>query len=173
MTSQLHDEFLAATLPSLDLVYNLARRIATDPARVDDLVQETYANAFQAWGKGRRPQKIEGWLATIVLNLGRSLWRKASTRLEQPVENIPEHARTTDVEEEALAALRRRTVHEALWELPEEQRIAVALMDLMGFTTPEIARITAAPRGTVLSRIHRGRKKLALLLEDTVTIHET
>jgi RNA polymerase sigma-70 factor (ECF subfamily) len=78
-----------------------------------------------------------------------------------------------NVEEEAIAAIGLRTVHDALWKLPEEQRIAVALMDLIGFTTPEIARITGAPRGTVLSRIHRGRKKLAQILDDKAVVHET
>jgi RNA polymerase sigma-70 factor (ECF subfamily) len=64
--------------------------------------------------------------------------------------------------------VQRDIVHRALWELPEEQRIAIALMDLDGFTASQIAKITDSPRGTVLARVHRGRKKLARLLQREV-----
>jgi RNA polymerase sigma-70 factor (ECF subfamily) len=60
-----------------------------------------------------------------------------------------------------------------MWDLPEEQRVTITLMDVDGFTAAEVAAITGAPRGTVLSRAHRGRKRLARLLEEQVTIDET
>lgn len=169
MASEAHDGFLAATLPASDLVYNLARRLMRSDEQVEDLVQETYAKAFEAWVAGKRPRKVEPWLATICLNAGRSVWRKASTRREVPSEILPSHEdETTDVEREAVAAMRQELVHEALWQLPEEQRIAITLMDLDGFTATQVAKMTGTPRGTVLTRVHRGRKKLARLVEKEV-----
>jgi RNA polymerase sigma-70 factor (ECF subfamily) len=102
-------------------------------------------------------------MATICLNTGRT-WirreaaqREATERQEAPAQD--------EVEEQALEDLRRSALHEALWALPDEQRIAIALMDLDGFTASEVSRITGAPRGTVLARVHRGRKRLASILE--------
>jgi RNA polymerase sigma-70 factor (ECF subfamily) len=158
-----HEDFLVATLPSLDLVYNLARRlVSTD--EVEDLVQETYLKAFDAWKRGRKPRKVEPWIATICLNAGRSWLRSAARRREVAYETLPEGAEAQEVEALALGAVEAQAVHDALWRLPEEQRIAIALMDLAGFTAAETGRITSSPRGTVLARVHRGRKRLAHLL---------
>lgn len=169
MASDAHDGFLAATLPASDLVYNLARRLMRSEEQVEDLVQETYAKAFEAWVAGKKPRKVEPWLATICLNAGRSVWRKASTRREVPTEILPSAPdEDTDVEKDAVQRVRKELVHEALWQLPEEQRIAITLMDLDGFTAAEVARMTGTPRGTVLTRVHRGRKKLARMVEREV-----
>jgi RNA polymerase sigma-70 factor (ECF subfamily) len=165
MESHARDEFLMATLPCLDLVYNLARRLVRDPHLVEDVVQETYTRAFDAWISGRKPKSVEPWLATICLNVGRSLWRRDYRRRETPVAQVTEPADESDVEEAAIIAERRRLVHESLWGLPEEQRIAITLMDLCGLTASEVSHVTGAPRGTVLARVHRGRKRLAALLE--------
>ncbi|MFN2526849.1 MAG: RNA polymerase sigma factor [Actinomycetota bacterium] len=166
MGSREHDEFLSVTLPMLDHLYNLARRLVPT-GQVEDIVQETYVRAFEAWMKGRKPRAIKPWIVTICLNTGRSLWRQASIRREIPTEDFFQ-ADSSDVEAEAIAAVDREAVHEALWSLPEEQRIAIALMDLDGFTASEVARLTGAPRGTVLARVHRGRKKLARRLSKKV-----
>ena len=158
-----HEDFLAVTLPSIDLVYNLARRMV-GADEVEDLVQETYLKAFDAWKRNRRPRKVEPWIATICRNAGRSWLRSAARRREVPYETLPEGAAAQEVEALALGAVEARAVHDALWQLPEEQRIAIALMDLAGFTAAETGRITDSPRGTVLARVHRGRKRLAHLL---------
>ena len=169
-----HDDFLDVTLPALDLVYTLARRMVRDPDHQADLVQETYLRAFEAWIKGRKPRKVEPWIATICLNAGRSYWRMASVRNEVSVEVLPEDGgEATDVEEFAIERLQRRAVHDALWKLPEQQRIAITLMDLGGFTASEVARITRSPRGTVLARVHRGRKKLSEIIRREVGRRET
>ncbi len=172
MRKRSHDEFLDATLPALDLVYNLARRLV-NPDDVEDVVQETYMRAFEAWSAGRPPRRAEPWLATICLNTGRSLLRRASTRREVPSAPDLTVAASDDVPDEAIANMRKRAVHASLWELPEEQRIAITLMDLDGFTASQVAKITDSPRGTVLARVHRGRKKLARILEKEVSQVET
>lgn len=174
MSSSLHEEFLAETLPSLDLVYNLARRMLQRPEDVEDLVQETYLHAFGAWAQGRRPRKVEPWIATICLNAGRSWLRKAVVRHEDPedLDRFEDALASEDVEEEAMGRIRREMVHRALWRLSDGQRIAIALMDLDGLTAAQVSRVTGWPRGTVLSRVHRGRKKLAELLERKVGLRE-
>jgi RNA polymerase sigma-70 factor (ECF subfamily) len=171
VTSKVHEEFLAATLPSLDLVYNLARRMAAERDEVEDLVQETYLRAFEAWVRRRRPRKVEPWMATICLNAGRSRLRRAWNR-EIPTDSEPLLPDPASVEDDVMREIRRSAVHDALSRLPPDQRMAIALMDLSGFTAAEVARITGAPRGTVLARVHRGRKKLAQLLEGSVLFRE-
>ena len=174
MTASVHEEFLAGTLPSLDLVYNLARRIVGRPEDVEDLVQETYLHAFAAWVRGRRPRRIEPWMATICLNAGRSWLRRASTRREDPddLARFEGALASGDVEDEALDRIRRELVHRALWRLPEGQRIAITLMDLDGLTASQVSKVTGWPRGTVLSRVHRGRKRLAEMIGRKVGLHE-
>lgn len=171
MHPDVRDEFLNEALPCLDLVYNLARRSVRDRDVVEDLVQETFVKAFEAWTRGRRPRKVAPWMATICLNTARSYWRRASTRFELSVDEVESGETAADtVEVEALGHIRRDAVTAALWELPEEQRVVVTLMSMDGLTVSEIARATGCPRGTVLSRAHRGRKKLAEILRGKVEI---
>jgi RNA polymerase sigma-70 factor (ECF subfamily) len=158
------DEFLQATLPALDMVHNLARRFGPGQADAEDLVQDTYLRAWQAWTAGNRPRRAEPWLATICLNLGRDRWRRASLRPEVAVEPEREPAADVDVAAAAIGRVERAQIEQALWALSEEQRIAITLMDIVGFTAAEVAAITGSPRGTVLARVHRGRKALARLV---------
>jgi RNA polymerase sigma-70 factor (ECF subfamily) len=160
------EEFLRATLPALDLVHNLARRLVPTRADAEDLVQETYLRAWQAWTAGRPPRRVEPWLATICLNLGRDRARQAATRLEVIAEDLADHPAPTDVEAEAIHRVHLAQVHRALWALPEPQRLAVTLMDLSGFTAAEAAAILGCPRGSVLAWAHRGRKRLAHLVRE-------
>jgi RNA polymerase sigma-70 factor, ECF subfamily len=162
------EEFQRLTLPALDLVHNLARRFARDQADAEDLVQETYLRAWAAWSSGRRPRRVEPWLATICLNAGRDRARRASTRLETPTAAIADLPDAVDVAEEAIRRVHRGLVERALWALPTEQRVAIALMDLGGLTAAEVAKVIGSPRGTVLARVHRGRKALVRLVLEEV-----
>jgi RNA polymerase sigma-70 factor, ECF subfamily len=166
------DEFLRATLPALDLVHSLARRFVVQRADAEDLVQETYLRAWQAWASGRLPRRVEPWLATICLNVGRDWVRRGRSRREEPMPEVGwECAAAADVELEAIARMRRAQLEQALWALPREQRIAITLMDVGGFTAAEVAGMTGSPRGTVLARVHRGRKALARLVEQEESRH--
>jgi RNA polymerase sigma-70 factor, ECF subfamily len=160
------EEFLRATLPALDLVHNLARRLVPNRADAEDLVQETYLRAWQAWTAGRPPRRVEPWLATICLNLGRDRARRAATRLEVTANTLADHPDRTDVAAEAIDRVHLAQVHRALWALPEPQRLAVTLMDLGGFTAAEAADMLGRPRGSVLAWAHRGRKRLAHLVRE-------
>src|SRR5829696_5330051 len=158
-----HEDFLRATMGAMDLVYNLARRFAERPEDAEDLVQETYLAAYRAWRDRRRPRRVEPWLATICLNLARSRYRSRGRRLVEVSLDA-----TADPEQAAEAAMDRQALYEAMRRLPEEQRVAITLVDLMGLKTAEAARAMDIPRGTVLSRVHRGRRGLAALPWDAV-----
>ena len=163
------EEFLQETLSAMDLVYNIARRMVPRREDAQDLVQETYLAAFRAWQDHRRPRKVEPWLATICLNLGRSSYRHRARRpQETSLEEMAQFPAETDPEAAALATLEQERVHRALWQISEEQRLAIALVDLCGFSTSDAARVLEVPRGTILSRLHRGRKALAAVLSDQI-----
>jgi len=159
------EEFLQAVGEHLDLIYNLARRLARSQSQAEDLVQETYLRALRGWRR-QPPDDVRAWLATICLNIARAGWRRDQAR---PAEVLDPDAGTTvvsgqDTAAEALDEAVRDQVHRALWQLPAAQREAITLMDLCGFTAAEVATMTGAPRGTVLARVHRGHKRLAALL---------
>ncbi len=169
-----HEAFLRSTMGAIDLVYNLARRFADGPDDAEDLVQETYLAAYRAWTQGRRPRRVEPWIATICLNVGRARYRTRTRRpIEVPIDDRDFRApATSDPERAAEAATDRNAVREAMARLPEEQRVAITLVDLAGLSTAEAARAMGTPRGTVLSRVHRGRRGLAALLWDEVRVEE-
>ena len=150
-----------------DLLYSLARRMAPYPADVADIVQETYLRAYAAWS-ACGPDDTAAWLATICLNVGRDLRRRHARQLavvqDLPLPDLPAPA---DTEQQAIDLLATARVQAALMRLPDVQRIAITLMDLCGFTARQVAQITGAPRGTVLARVHRGRKSLAQAMAES------
>jgi RNA polymerase sigma-70 factor (ECF subfamily) len=164
-----NDDFLQATMGAMDLVYNIARRMVPRREDAEDLVQETYLAAFRAWQDHRRPKRVEPWMATICLNLARSGYRHRARRPQEVLwEEMAPATGIGDPEVETMAALDRRALYRAMAALPEEQRTAIALVDLAGFSTAEAARIMGTPRGTVLSRVHRGRRALATQLRPLI-----
>jgi RNA polymerase sigma-70 factor, ECF subfamily len=167
------EEFLSSTMGAMDLVYNVARRMVPRMEDAQDLVQETYLAAFAAWMKGRKPDRVEPWLATICLNLARSRYRRDSRRPQEvPMELAIGVADPSDPERETLSCLDAAALRRAMWALEEGQRVALALVDIAGLSTSEAAQAMGTPRGTVLSRLHRGRRSLARLLGDQVKERE-
>ena len=159
------EEFLQAVGEHLDLIYNLARRLARSRSQAEDLVQETYLRALRGWRR-KPPDDVRAWLVTICLNIARAGRRRDQAR---PAEVLDPDAGTgvvsgNDTAAEAMNEAVRHQVHRALWQLPAPQREAITLMDLCGFTAAEVATMIGAPRGTVLARVHRGHKRLAALL---------
>src|SRR5712691_9572596 len=107
----------------MDLVYNIARRMGPRREDAEDLVQETYLAAFRAWQDHRRPRKVEPWLATICLNLGRSSYRHRARRPQEvPWEETAAFVADSDPASAAFASIQRDRVHRALWRISEEQR---------------------------------------------------
>ena len=166
-------EFLGSTMGAMDLVYNIARRMVPTRQDAEDLVQETYLAAYKAWRDHRRPRKVEPWLATICLNLARSGYRFRARRPQEVAwDEMARFESQADPARSAVEALDREAVHRAMLSLTEEQRTAVSLVDLAGFSTVEAARIMGTPKGTVLSRLHRARRALAVLLGDRIREEE-
>jgi len=163
LTPQAGEEFLQSTLAHLDAVH------ALDPA-AGARARRGPGPGAGAQGVRRRtggtpPRDPRAWLVTICLNTARSWYRRDAAGLElltsDPAATL---AGAVDPAADAIGRVRAEAVHKALWTLPEVQRVAITLMDLSGFTAQEVAGLTGAPRGTVLSRVHRGRKALAAAL---------
>jgi RNA polymerase sigma-70 factor (ECF subfamily) len=157
--------FLEAALPHLDAVYRVARHAARDHHHAEDLVQETYLRAFAAFDSHRGPS-TRAWLVTICLNLARSDGRRRARRVVETAmpEPYEPEASGVSVPEKAMANIDRAEVSRALAQLPDEQRLAIVLMDLTGHSASEVAEMLGCPRNTVLSRVYRGRQRLTSLL---------
>lgn len=161
-------EFLEAFTDHLDRLHNLARGLTSSRQDAEDLVSETCLLALRGWRR-RAPDDAGAWFATICLNAARSSYRRRAAR---PVEIAAEDwlldraDEGADTARSALASVEARRVREAVGRLPALQLEAIALMDLGGYTAAQTATILGAPRGTVLARVHRGRKVLARSLAD-------
>ncbi len=167
------EEFLRATLPALDLVHNLARRFAPGRADAEDLVQETYLKAFRGFHTFQEGTNLKAWLYRILTNTFINTYRAKKRRPEETdiddVENLYLYRRLgglegasagRSAEEEVLDKFTETEVKEAIEALPEQFRLAVLLGDVEGFSYKEIAEILDIPIGTVMSRLHRGRRAL-------------
>ena len=175
-----HRVFLEATLPHLDVVYQVARQAAWDGQDPEDLVQETYLRAYAAFGSWRG-ENARAWLAAICLNVARSQARRRRRRPWEvtgsglpdvlPLSRADGGEGMADVADVVIAGLDAAEVSRCLGRLPEPQRVCIVLMDLAGYTAKEAAETLGCPRGTVLARVHRGRRRLAQLLAETGVAH--
>jgi RNA polymerase sigma-70 factor, ECF subfamily len=160
-----------------DQVYQVARRLAGSREEAEDLVQETYARAFRAWRTFQPGTNLRAWLFRILTNLnidrGRKIQRTPDT---QPLEendyflyNRLEESTgdgTTD-ERKVVERLSQNEAVTALADLPHDFRDVVLLVDLADFTYSDAAQILDIPIGTVMSRLHRGRRMLKRSLAET------
>jgi RNA polymerase sigma-70 factor (ECF subfamily) len=169
--------FLDATLPYLDVVWQVARRAAVEGQDPEDLVQETYLRAYAGFGSFRG-QNTRAWLAAICLNVARSQARRRRRRpWEVPGPAVPDVVRWSEagggegVADVVIAGLDAEQVSRCLALLPEPQRVCVVLVDVAGYTAREAAEALGCPRGTVLARVHRGRRRLAQLLAEAGVSH--
>ena len=167
--------FEADALPYLDQLYGTALRMTRNSTDAEDLVQETYAKAFAAFGSYEQGTNLRAWLFRILRNTYINSYRKAQrTPYSDSAEELTD-GQLLDIEtrgaggvrsaeSEALERLGDEDINEALASLPEDFRTAVYLADVEGFSYKEIAEIMETPVGTVMSRVHRGRKSLRGLL---------
>jgi RNA polymerase sigma-70 factor (ECF subfamily) len=160
-------------------LYTAALRMTRNPADAEDLVQETYLKAYRAFASFELGTNLKAWLYRILTNTYINTYRAKKRRPEiadvEDIEDLYLYRRLSgdqatglgrSAEEEALERFTDTDVKEAIESLPDTFRMAVLLADVEGFSYKEIAEITEVPIGTVMSRIHRGRKALQKALVD-------
>jgi RNA polymerase sigma-70 factor (ECF subfamily) len=176
--TELRALFEEQAIPFMDQLYAAAMRMTRNPADAGDLVQETYAKAYAAFGQFQQGTNLKAWLYRILTNTFINSYRKNQRQPYQgaiddledwqlgSAESLTQGRTTRSAEAEAIDHLPDSDVKEALQSIPEDFRLAVYLADVEGFSYQEIAEIMKTPVGTVMSRLHRGRRLLRDLLAE-------
>jgi RNA polymerase sigma-70 factor (ECF subfamily) len=171
--------FAELAMPYMSALYSAALRMTRNPSDAEDLVQETYLRAYRGFGGFKEGTNLKAWLYKILTNTYINSYRAKKRRPEQTelddVEDFYLYKRLGGLEAveadrspeaEVLDSIPDEAVKRALEDLPEQFRMAVLLADVEGFSYKEIAEIMDVPIGTVMSRLHRGRKQLQKRLWD-------
>jgi RNA polymerase sigma-70 factor, ECF subfamily len=166
-----HAVFVRDVLPLVDQLYRAARRYTRTAADAEDLVQETMVKAYAGFHTFTGGTNVRAWLFRIMTNTWITSYRTAQRRVDEVLagdvaDMRPNATGSPSAELAVLEAIGDDEVRDALQALPEGQRLVVYYADVEGFRYKEIAEILGMPLGTVMSRLHRGRKNLRALLVD-------
>lgn len=163
-------------------LYSAALRMTRNPADAEDVVQETYLKAYRGYGSFKEGTNLKAWLYRILTNTYINKYRKAQRRPNEVelgelqdmylFRRLGEHSGATEsAEHQALDMFVDQDIIDAIEALPEAFRLPVLYADVDGFSYKEIAEILDVPIGTVMSRLHRGRKALQRQLYDLAVEH--
>ena len=165
--------FAEDAMPLMDGLYSAAMRMTRNAADAEDLVQETYLKAFNAYERFEAGTNLKAWMYRILTNSYINAYRKKQRRPDESdiddIEDLYLYRRlggaesavlSRSAEDELLEMFGEDEVKLALEDLPEHYRMPILLADVEGFAYKEIAEILDVPIGTVMSRLHRGRKQL-------------
>ncbi|MGV0379163.1 sigma-70 family RNA polymerase sigma factor [Corynebacterium lehmanniae] len=177
VSDDLKARFNEEAMPLLDQLYGGALRMTRNPQDAEDLVQETYLKAYKNFGSFTPGTNLKAWLYRIMTNTYINSYRKKQRRpLETSADEVTDNQLYTSsshdstglesAEVEALKAMPNSRISEALNALNEDYRMAVYYADVEGMAYKEIADVMDIPIGTVMSRLHRGRKQLRGMLKD-------
>ena len=169
--------FAEEAMPLLDQLYGGALRMTRNPQDAEDLVQETYLKAYKNFDSFTPGTNLKAWLYRIMTNTYINSYRKKQRRpLETSADEVTDHQLYSSsshdstglesAEVEALKAMPNSRISEALNALNEDYRMVVYYADVEGLAYKEIADVLDIPMGTVMSRLHRGRKQLRGMLKD-------
>jgi RNA polymerase sigma-70 factor (ECF subfamily) len=174
----LRERFEREVLPLLPNLYSAALRMTRNPADAEDLVQETYLRAYRGFSGFEEGTNLRAWMYRILTNTFINSYRK---KQREPVtvqeddldewylfDKLGESGVEPSAEAEVIRGMPDEDVQRALEALPEGFRLAVLLADVEGFSYKEIAEILGIPIGTVMSRLHRGRRALEKALWERV-----
>jgi len=166
-------KFAEQAMEYMPQLYGAAMRMTRNPADAEDLVQETYLKAYRGFGGFQQGTNLKAWLYRILTNTFINSYRSKKRRPDETeldeVEDLYLYRRLggleaaqagRSAEDELMDWFTDTEVKDALEALPEQFRMAVLLADVDGFSYKEIAEILDIPIGTVMSRLHRGRKSL-------------
>lgn len=173
------DRFAEQAMEYMDPLYGAALRMTRKPADAEDLIQETFLKAYRGFGSFEQGTNLKAWLYRILTNTFINTYRAKQRRPDESalddIEDLYLYKRIgaleggsagKSAEEEVLDRFTDTDVKDAIESLPEQFRIAVLLSDVEGFSYKEISDIMGIPLGTVMSRLHRGRKALQKALVD-------
>ena len=168
--------FEEEALELADQVYRVARRLVRTPEEAEDLVQDTYARAFRSWRSYTPGTNMRAWLLRILTNLNLDRGRKAQRTPDlQPLEETDYYlanklatssSETALEQDEVVERLSQDAIVNALSDLQPDFRNVVVLVDIGEFSYADAAQILDVPIGTVMSRLHRGRRALKKVLAD-------
>lgn len=164
-------------MPLLDQLYGGALRMTRNPQDAEDLVQETYLKAYNSFDLYTQGTNLKAWMYRIMTNTYINSYRKAKRRPhESSADELTDSQLYTtsghdssgleSAEVEALRGMPDGAISDAMNDLPEDYRMVVYYADVVGLAYKEIAEVMGTPLGTVMSRLHRGRKLLRGALKD-------
>lgn len=167
---KMEQEFSETALPELNLLFRVALRLTRDEKDAEDLVQETYLKAYRAFPTFKKGTNIRAWMITIMRNTYFNIYSKKSRQPNQVSYECSDgnfnyyrypNQVVDSAENEIMRKMTGEKVREEIDRLPDIFRLPVYLVDIEGFSYSDAAEMLDVPIGTIMSRLHRGRKSLA------------